>query len=178
MKELTEKEIQWLEAFAKKHEFFASFLLHYKLKQYLSNNQYYWLHIYINQAEEQGDTILSAEENKFMKEFSETNEPLSEILKIYEDKGFLDKTNYEAFLEIKLNITGKAEKAKKKYTDLDLHDLKPLEMVIQYRGFFLLYLAYMKNPNYFFNINILSSFIIFFSLLNYINWFNFKIDLI
>ena len=111
MKELTDTEIQWLEAFAKKHEFFASFLLHYKLKQHLSNNQYYWLHLYINQAEEQGDTIFSAEEIKFMEEFSETNEPLSEILKIYEDKGFLDKTNYEAFLGIKLNITGKAERA-------------------------------------------------------------------
>jgi len=46
-----------------------------------------------------------------MEEFSENHEPLSELLKIYEDKGFLDKINYEAFLEIKLNITGKAEKA-------------------------------------------------------------------
>ncbi len=41
MRELNHKEIQWLEAFAKKHEFFASFLLHYKLKNHLSNNQYY-----------------------------------------------------------------------------------------------------------------------------------------
>ena len=48
MKELTDNEIQWLEVFAKMHEFFASFLLHYKLKHYLSNNQYYWLHLYIN----------------------------------------------------------------------------------------------------------------------------------
>jgi len=48
-----------------------------------------------------------------MVEFSETNGPLSEILKIYEDKGFLDKGNYEVFLEIKLNITGKAERAEK-----------------------------------------------------------------
>jgi len=113
MKELTDTEIQWLEVFAKRHEFFASFLLLYKLKQHLSNNQYYWLHLYINQAEEQGDTILSAEAIKFMEEFSETNELLSDILKIYEDKGFLDKTNYKAFLEIKLNITGKAERAEK-----------------------------------------------------------------
>ena len=48
-----------------------------------------------------------------MVEFSETNGPLSEILKIYEDKGFLDKGSYEVFLEIKLNITGKAERAEK-----------------------------------------------------------------
>ena len=112
MKELTETEIQWLEAFAKSHEFFASFLLHYKVKHQLSNNQYYWLHLYINLAEEQGDTILPADEIKFMEEFSENDKPLSEILKIYEIEGFLDKTNYEAFLEIKLNITGKAEKSK------------------------------------------------------------------
>jgi len=113
MKELTDTEIQWLEALAKKHEFFASFLLHYKLKQHLSNNQYYWLHLFIDQAEEQGDTISSTEEIEFMEEFSENDESLSEILKIHEDKGFLDKTNYEAFVEIKLNITGKAKKAEK-----------------------------------------------------------------
>ncbi|KKL91294.1 hypothetical protein LCGC14_1896170, partial [marine sediment metagenome] len=62
MKELTKKEIQWLGAFAKKHEFFASFLLHYNLKQHLSSSQYYWLHLYINQAEEQGDTLLNTSE--------------------------------------------------------------------------------------------------------------------
>ena len=39
MKELTKREIQWLEAFAKNHEFFASFLLHYKLKNHLANSQ-------------------------------------------------------------------------------------------------------------------------------------------
>ena len=48
-----------------------------------------------------------------MEEFSENDESLSEILKTYENKGFLDKTNYEAFLEIKLNITGKAERSEK-----------------------------------------------------------------
>ncbi|MEE9378400.1 MAG: hypothetical protein V3V33_10230 [Candidatus Lokiarchaeia archaeon] len=60
MQELTEREIQWLEAFAKSHEFFASFLLHYKLKHRLSNNQYYWLRLHINQAEEHGDILLSS----------------------------------------------------------------------------------------------------------------------
>jgi len=61
MKELTDTEIPWLEAFAKKHEFFASFLLHYKLKNGLSNNQYYWLHLSINQAEEHGDILLTTD---------------------------------------------------------------------------------------------------------------------
>ena len=55
MKELNDTEIQWLEAFAKNHDFFSSFLLHYNLKQHLSSNQYYWLNLYINQAIEQGE---------------------------------------------------------------------------------------------------------------------------
>ncbi len=42
MRELNHKEIQWLEAFAKNHEFFASFQLHYKLKKHLANNQISW----------------------------------------------------------------------------------------------------------------------------------------
>ena len=76
MKKLTDREIQWLEALAKKHEFFASLLLHYKLKTHLSNNQYYWLHLYINQAEEQGDTLLNTSEIEFLEEFSSGNENL------------------------------------------------------------------------------------------------------
>ena len=66
MKSLEERELQWLEAFAQNHEFFASFLLHYKLKNYLENNQYYWLQLYINQAEENGDTLLDVEEITFL----------------------------------------------------------------------------------------------------------------
>ena len=38
-----------------------------KLKNCLANNQYYWFHLYINQATEQGDILLSAEEIKFGK---------------------------------------------------------------------------------------------------------------
>ena len=78
MKELAELEIQWLEAFAKNHEFFTSFLLHYKLKHRLSNNQYYWLRLYINQAEEQGDTLLTTEEITFLEKKSENNEKVRE----------------------------------------------------------------------------------------------------
>jgi len=70
MKGLTEREIQWLEAFAKNHEFFASFLLHYKLKKHLANNQYYWLRLYINQTDENGDTLLTTEELAFLEENS------------------------------------------------------------------------------------------------------------
>ena len=73
MKELTEREIQWLEAFAKNHYFFASFLLHYKLKNHLANNQYYWLLLYINQAEKNGDTLLTIDEISHFKTLLKIN---------------------------------------------------------------------------------------------------------
>ena len=112
MKELNDKEIQWLEAFAKKHDFFGSFLLHYKLKNRLSNNQYYWLHLYINQAENDGDTLLNAEEVKFLEENSEDNEKLRELLKLYEDKGYLDNLFYKELLDLKTEISEEVEEAK------------------------------------------------------------------
>jgi len=68
MKDLIHRKIQWLEVFAKNHEIFSSFLLHYKLKHRLSNNQYYWLRLHINQAEEHGDTLLTTEEITFLEE--------------------------------------------------------------------------------------------------------------
>ena len=80
MKELTDREVQWLEAFAKNHEFFASFLLHYKLKHRLSNNQYYWLSFHINQTEEKGDTPLSTDDVKFLRDKSEDNEQFRVLL--------------------------------------------------------------------------------------------------
>ena len=106
MKGLTDKEIQWLEAFAKKHEFFASFLLHYKLKTHLSNKQYYWLHLYINQAEEQGDTLLDNSEIEFLGDFSTRNKNLKALFSIYEDNGYLDKGKYEELLSLKSEVMG------------------------------------------------------------------------
>lgn len=47
MKQLTEREVQWLEAFTKKHEFFIPILEQYKLHAYLTNTQYYWLNLFI-----------------------------------------------------------------------------------------------------------------------------------
>jgi len=105
MKELTEREQQWLNAFAKNHEFFNSFLLVYKLKYNLSNNQYYWLHLYINQAEEEGDTLLNAEELIFLKENTEKDYNLKEILEIHNKLGYLEKPEYTMFLELKSNLT-------------------------------------------------------------------------
>jgi len=112
MKELTDREIQWLEAFAKKHEFFASFLLHYKLKQHLSNNQYYWLHLYINQVEEQGDTLLNTSEIEFLTENSTKNENLRTIFIIYEDKGYLENGKYEELLSLKAEMMGAPKEVK------------------------------------------------------------------
>ena len=48
MKQLTEREVQWLEAFTKKHEFFIPILEHFKISAYLTNTQYYWLNLFIN----------------------------------------------------------------------------------------------------------------------------------
>ena len=112
MKELSGREIQWLDAFAKKHEFFASFLLHYKLKNFLSNNQYYWFHLYINQAEEQGDALLNATEIEFLEEFSKDNEKLLALLRIYEDKGYLEIGQYEEFLNLKAEMMGVPKEVK------------------------------------------------------------------
>ena len=112
MKELTDREIQWLEALAEKHEFFASFLLHYKLKTHLSNNQYYWLHLYINQAEEQGDTLLNTSEIEFLEESSAKNENLRTLFSIYEDEGYLDKGKYEELLSLKAEMMGAPKEQK------------------------------------------------------------------
>ena len=106
MKELTEKEIQWLEAFAKRHEFFASFLLHYKLKNHLSNNQYYWLRLYINLAEENGDTLLTAEEVTFLEEKSQNDESLRELMEINKDNGYLENLKYKKSLSLKTEMMG------------------------------------------------------------------------
>ena len=112
MKELTKIEIRWLEAFAKSQDFFASFLLHYKLKHHLSYNQYYWLHLYINQAEEQGDTLLNTSEIELLEEFSTGNEKLGAIFSIYEDKGYLDKGKYEEFVSLKAEMMGDPKEVK------------------------------------------------------------------
>ena len=112
MKELTDREIQWLEAFAKNHEFFASFLLHYHLKQHLSNNQYYWFQLYVNQAEEQGDRLLNTSEIEFLTKFSAENESLRAIFSIYEDIGYLDKRKFEEFLSLKAETMGDYKEVK------------------------------------------------------------------
>lgn len=114
MKELTDREVQWLEAFAKNHDFFASFLLHHKLKKHLANNQYYWLRLYINQAEENGDALLTAEEITFLEEKAKNNEIMRELLEIFKDKGYLENLTYKKFLSLKTEMTGESRDIKPK----------------------------------------------------------------
>ncbi|TFG11392.1 MAG: hypothetical protein EU531_11605 [Promethearchaeota archaeon] len=47
MKKLTNNELAWLENRAKEDEFFSSLLAHYKLKAFLTPQQYYWLNLFI-----------------------------------------------------------------------------------------------------------------------------------
>ncbi len=49
---------------------------------------------------------------KFLEENSETNEKLRELLKLYEDKGYLENRFYKEFLDLKTVITGKIEEDK------------------------------------------------------------------
>ena len=59
MKQLTEREVQWLEAFTKKHEFFIPILEQYKTNAYLTNNQYYWLNLFINLSQKEDSKARS-----------------------------------------------------------------------------------------------------------------------
>jgi Leucine-rich repeat (LRR) protein len=106
MKELTDREVQWLEAFAKTHDFFASFLLHYNLKNHLANNQYYWLWLYINQAEENGDRLLTPEDITFLEENSQNDKNTQELFELFNEKGYLENLKYKEFLELKQKILG------------------------------------------------------------------------
>jgi len=51
MKELTNNELAWLEHRAKEDRFFSSLLAHYKLKAFLTPQQYYWLNLFIKHSD-------------------------------------------------------------------------------------------------------------------------------
>ncbi len=53
MKQLTEREVQWLGVFTKKHEFFIPILEQYKINAHLTNSQYYWLNLFINLSQKE-----------------------------------------------------------------------------------------------------------------------------
>ena len=106
MKDLTKREVQWLNAFAKTQEFFNSFLLFYKVKDQLSNNQYYWLNLYINKAEEDGNEILNSDQIDFLEKHHDNDERVQQIFKAYSKSGFLNKNEYLELLNVKKEITG------------------------------------------------------------------------
>ena len=106
MKDLTEREAQWLNAFAKTQEFFNSFLLFYKVKNQLSNNQYYWLSLYINKAEEDGNEILNSNQISFLEKHHDNDKRVQQIFKTYLKSGFLNKNEYLELLNVRKEITG------------------------------------------------------------------------
>ena len=106
MKDLKKREIQWLNAFAKTQEFFNSFLLFYKVKNQLSNNQYYWLNLYINKAEEDGNEILNSDQIAFLEKHHDNDDRVQQIFKTYLKNGFLNKNEYLELLNVKKEITG------------------------------------------------------------------------
>jgi len=60
MKKLTNNELAWLEKKAKEDEFFSSLLAHYRLKAFLTPQQYYWLNLFIKNSDGS-----DSEENRF-----------------------------------------------------------------------------------------------------------------
>ena len=51
MIKLTDNELAWLENRAKGDEFFSLLLAHYKLKAFLTSQQYYWLNLFIKSSD-------------------------------------------------------------------------------------------------------------------------------
>jgi hypothetical protein len=51
MIKLNDNELAWLEKQAREDEFFSSLLVHYKLKAYLTPQQYYWLNLFIEHSD-------------------------------------------------------------------------------------------------------------------------------
>jgi hypothetical protein len=99
MKELTDKELSWLKNQANEDEFFKSLLAHYKLKTFLTDNQYYWLNLFITYSESDESDILKTHPMQTIvkvpcphcnflcspqiKYCSKCGEPLPQIEKIY-----------------------------------------------------------------------------------------------
>ena len=104
MRELSEEEEQWLEVFAKYNPFFDDLLRFFLKNNFLTEKQYEYLEKEIDRAEEDGDSILDKADFRFLKEHAEENEDLREILDIYEEDGFLDDSDFNIFIDIKLEL--------------------------------------------------------------------------
>ncbi len=104
MTDLSREEEQWLEVFAKYNPFFDDLLRYFFKNGFLTEKQYEYLEKEIDKAEEDGNNILDKDDFRFLKEHAEENEDLKEILEIYEEDGFLDDSDFNTFIDIKLEL--------------------------------------------------------------------------
>lgn len=130
MKELSSDEEHWLVVFGRYNPFFEDLSRYYLKNNCLSEKQYESLEKEIEIAEEDGKCILDIIDFRFLKEHAEENKILREILENYEEDGFLDDSDFNKFIDIKLELnpdlkkreilTSKSEnesQRKKKYDD-------------------------------------------------------------
>lgn len=113
MKELSSEEEHWLVVFAKYNPFFDDLLKYYLKNDSLSEKQYESLEKEIEIAEEDGKRILDIIDFRFLKEHAEENEDLRKICDVYEEDGFLDESDFNAFIDIKLELNPDFKKGEK-----------------------------------------------------------------
>ncbi|MFW9950289.1 MAG: hypothetical protein ACFFKA_09235, partial [Candidatus Thorarchaeota archaeon] len=101
---MSEEEEQWLEVFAKYNPFFDDLLKFFSKNNFLTEKQYEQLEEEIGRFEEDRNYILDKADLRFLKEHAEENQDLREILDIYEEDGFLDDSDYNALIDIKLEL--------------------------------------------------------------------------
>lgn len=104
MKDLSEEEEQWLEVFAKYNPFFEALFSFFSKNKFLTEKQYEQLEEEIGRFEEERNYILDKADLRFLKEHVEENKDLREILDIYEEDGFLDDSDYNTLIDIKLEL--------------------------------------------------------------------------
>lgn len=110
MIELEDEEKQWLKIFAKENKFFASLLKYYRRKGYLTEKQFACLIDDINEAEEDGDTLLTDEELKFLKDNAKNDQQFLEIFEEWEENGYLDGYEYNNFIHLRVKFTKNTQK--------------------------------------------------------------------
>lgn len=110
MKDLSGEEERWLEVFTRYNPFFEDILKFFSKNNFLTEKQYEQLEEEIVKFEEDGNYILDKADFRFLKDHSEENEDLREILEIYKEDGFLDDSDFNKFFDIKLDLNPEFEK--------------------------------------------------------------------
>ena len=101
---MSAEEVQWLEVFANYNPFFKDLLRYFSKNTFLSEKQYECLEREIERAEDEGNNILDEADLKFLKEQAKENDELQEILENYKEDGFIDKFDFNTFIDIKLEL--------------------------------------------------------------------------